>query len=144
MGIADETKDPANRRGQREGGHEAGDPNPDGTGAPAVGLPTFSGQGWREHPADETEASIDGDLSTDGPPRGGGGRPQQPIPSATDETDGHAGVTPPDNSVPLVPDTSESVVEEAEHGAAAEEESETVADALRTSRAEQRARRRRV
>jgi hypothetical protein len=66
------------------------------------------------------------------------------MPSATDETWGQAGVAPAGQSVPLLPDTNESIVEEAEHGAAAEEESEAAADGLRTSRAEERARRRRA
>ena len=63
-------------------------------------------------------------------------------PPAATHSGGEAGVAPSGQSPPFFPDTTESVVEEAEHGAAAEAESDAAADALRTSRAEERAQRR--
>lgn len=65
-----------------------------------------------------------------------------PPPAATQHPGGEAGVAPPGQAPPLFPDTSESLVEEAEHGAAAEVEIDAAADALRTSKAEKRAQRR--
>lgn len=65
-----------------------------------------------------------------------------PPPAATQHPGGEAGIAPPGQAPPLFPDTSESLVEEAEHGAAAEVEIDAATDALRTSNAEERAQRR--
>ena len=66
--------------------------------------------------------------------------PESQGPGATGESlGGEEGVAPPGASPPFLSDTNESVVEEAEHGAAAEEELDAAADALRRSKAEERA-----
>ena len=53
-------------------------------------------------------------------------------------------VAPPGDAPPFLPDTNESVVEEAEHGSAAEQEIEAAVDARRPSNAERRAQQRRA
>ena len=65
------------------------------------------------------------------------GEPQSA--GTTGESSGsEEGVAPPGDAPPFLPDTNESVVEEEEHGAAAEEALDAAAERMRTSRTEER------
>lgn len=72
------------------------------------------------------------EATPDGPAEGQG-------PGVATDPGEEGGIAPAGNAPPFLPDTNESLVEEAEHGSAAEEELDAAADAVRASEAEERA-----